>query len=154
MNLFVLSKFERNAILLIPLLAVKLLTMGLLGIAWLMLFQKACRVDSNEAFHVAMYNRDLRKARFYQRSAWFGLAAAFLSILSLDIMANFGFDSTAVREIVLGLTRVVGVWGLLIVALVLSQVNNRIAQVNSDGRSLLPIPQDLASKHDNNNKFR
>jgi len=128
--------------MLISTLTAKILALSFLSVVWLALFARAKRLDMNQPFHVASDRRDRRKARFYYLSAWIGLGVAFLSLLCLDGLANVAFDSAVLRDTVLSVTRAVGVWGLLIVGLVLSQVGHRLAAPNADGQSLTPIPNE------------
>lgn len=128
--------------MLISPMTAKLLALSLLSAFWLALFQNAKRLDANQPFHAAAYQRDRRKAQFYGNSVWVGLAAAFLSLLCLDALASVSFDTNALRETVLGILRIVGVWGLLVVGIVWSQVGQRASQPNADGQSLTPIPNE------------
>jgi hypothetical protein len=102
--------------------------------------------DGWEPYHLAAYRRDRRKARFYYVSVWVGLAAAFLSLIAVETLAGVTFDTTNMRNWVLGILRGIGLWGLLIIAMVWSQVGQRVSQPNSDGTSLLPLPEEKQNK--------
>jgi hypothetical protein len=122
-------------------MAVTFLVLSLLAMGWLTVRERMTRLNHNLPFHISTYQRDRRKARFYALSVWVGLSAAFLGMLSLDLVANTSIDPPALRQGILGLAYGIGLWGLLIVAMVWSQVAQRAAQVNSDGQSLLPVQE-------------
>lgn len=123
-------------------MAVTFLVLSLLAMGWLTVRERITRLNHNLSFHISTYQRDRRKARFYALSCWVGLSAAFLGMLSLDLVANISVEPLALRQGILGLAYGVGLWGLLIVAMVWSQVAHRVTQVNSDGQSLLPVPEE------------
>lgn len=123
-------------------LTVKFLTLGVLGVAWLLLSKHLLRVDTHQPFHVASYQRDRRKARFYFMSVWTGLAVTFLSFIILDALATIRFDSMLTRDWVLNVLRGVGLWGLMTIALVWTQVGQRVGLPGSDGKSLQPLPDE------------
>ena len=124
----------------------KFLILGLLGMVWVALSRYAMRVEAGEPFHLATYQRDRRKARFYYLSIWAGLTAAFVSFTCLEAVASVSFDSPAEREWVFNLLRGLGLWGLVIIAMVWSQVGQRVSHINSDGKALLPTPEKLDKK--------
>lgn len=130
-------------------MVIKIAMLSMLSICWLALFQKVKRLDANLPFHVAAERRDRRKARFYYHSVWIGLAVTFLSLLCSDALANADFSSGALRELVNGLVRTAGVWGLLIVGAVWHQVGQRASQPNLDGQSLIPQTHPMDSKRPN-----
>lgn len=123
-------------------LTVKFMILGLLGAAYLILSKRVMRVEPEQPFHVAVYQRDRRKARFYNRSVWLGLAVAFLSFISLEALTGMRFDSMMTRELVINALHGAGLWGLMIIALVWSQVGQRVAMPGSDGQSLQSLPED------------
>src|SRR5688572_24193585 len=123
-------------------LILKFGTLGLLGLAYLLLSKRIMRVDPHQPFHVAAYQRDRRKARFYSTSVWVGLAATFLSFITLEALAGVRFDTNTIREAVLNVLYGVGLWGLMIIALVWSQLGQRVALPGSDGKSIQPLPEE------------
>jgi hypothetical protein len=127
-------------------LAGKMLLLGTLCAVWLGVYRRVARLDTEQTYHLAAYERDRRKARFYYLSVWIGLAVAFLSFLSLDAMANLTFDSAVLREWTLTLTRTVGVWGLLVIGAVWMLVGQRVSQPNSDGQSLIPLRENRKNR--------
>jgi hypothetical protein len=122
-------------------MAVTFLVLSVLAMGWLAVRERVAHLNHNLAFHVSTYQRDRRKSRFYALSVWVGLSAAFLGLLSLDFVASTAVEPPALRQGILGLAYGIGLWGLLVVAMVWSQVAHRVAQVNSDGQSLLPLPE-------------
>lgn len=118
----------------------KFLLLGLLGMGWILFHRRVTRLNEAQPFHVAAHERDCRKARFYYQSVWVGLVSAFISFLSLEALAQVTFDSSLEREWVLSIVRGVGLWGLIIAALVWSQVGMRVSRPNSDGQSLTTLP--------------
>jgi hypothetical protein len=131
-------------------LTVMFLTLGVLGgMHYLLLSKRVMRVDEEQPFHVAAYQRDRRKARFYFLSVWVGLAAAFLSFMTLDALAGissgsmFGRDESVLApHWITNILRGVGLWGLMTIALVWTQVGQRVAQPGSDGKSLQTLPDE------------
>ncbi|HZP82207.1 MAG TPA: hypothetical protein VFB21_11265 [Chthonomonadaceae bacterium] len=123
-------------------ITVKFVVMGLLGLIWLAACHQVMRLDSSQPFHVAAYRRDRRKARFYFLSVWIGLGLAFVSFLCLEALAGMTFETRALRDWALGVTRGIGLFGLVIAGLVWSQVGQRASEPNSDGQSLLPTPEE------------
>ncbi len=124
----------------------KFLILGLFGLCWVALCRHAMRVESDKPFHLATYQRDRRKARFYYLSTWIGLGAAFVSFTCLEAASGVCFDSSYQRDMIFSLLRGLGLWGLVIVGMVWSQVGQRVTQINSDGKSLLPAPENLDKK--------
>ena len=120
--------------------AVKYVALTLLSIVWLILFHRTTRTEGGPGrpFHLAVAQRDRRKARFYYLSIWIGLASAFLSLMAVEALSGLVFETTSVRAWVLGIMRGLGLWGLMILTMVWSQVGARVSQPNSDGRSLMP----------------
>jgi hypothetical protein len=123
-------------------ITVKFLVMGLLTTVWLAVCRKVMRLDSAQPFHLASYHRDRRKARFYFLSVWAGLGLALLSFLCLEALAGETFETSLMRDWVLGVTRGIGLFGLVIAAFVWSQIGQRASQTNSDGASLQPLPDE------------
>lgn len=120
-------------------MAGKWFMLSLLSLGWFLAFWRVQRLDMSQTYHLAAYQRDRRKARFYTLSVWLGLAVAFLSFACQDALGAVSFDSLAQREWVLGIIRMVGMWGLLITAAVWLQVGQRAGQPNADGQSLMPV---------------
>jgi hypothetical protein len=122
-------------------MAVTFLVLSLLAMGWLAIRERIAHLNHNLPFHISSYQRDRRKARFYATSVWVGLSAAFLGMVSLDFVASMVIEPQALRQGILGLAYGIGLWGLLVVAMVWSQVANRVSQVNSDGQSLTPVKE-------------
>jgi hypothetical protein len=122
--------------------AIKFSTLGLLSLIWLALHQQVMQLDSRLVYHVAAYNRDKRKAEFYFRSVWVGLVAAFISLGGQEAIGQITFDSTITREIMLSIMRGLGLWGLLVVAMVWVRIGLRASQPNLDGESLTPYEEE------------
>ena len=133
-------------------MAAKLITLGMLSTLWLGMLQSAKRLDGNQPFHVASDQRDRRKARFYYLSVWAGLAAAFLSFLCLDALASAEFDNAMQRNLILGILRSVGVFGLLVIGVVWTQIGQRASQPILDGQALTPLSQNPAPPVSRNHK--
>ena len=128
--------------------SVKFLVLSLLGVVWMAVGQYATRLEESlEPYHIRADRRDRRKARFYFVSVWVGLAAIFLSLFAVELLSNVSFETTSTRSWVLGTLRGLGLWGLLIIAMVWSQVGQRVSQPNSDGTSLLPMKEEEKNRH-------
>ncbi|MCS6776515.1 MAG: hypothetical protein RMJ43_04445 [Chloroherpetonaceae bacterium] len=123
-------------------LTVKLTILGLMGTIYLLLNRQVMRITPDQPFHVALHQRDLRRARFYQRSVWVGLAAAFLSFITLEALSGLRFHSIMTRDLVRNTLHGVGLWGLMIVALVWSQVGQRIVTILSETQSLRALSEE------------
>jgi len=123
-------------------MAVTFLVLSLLAMGWLAVRERNSRLNHALPFHISTQQRDLRKARFYMQSVWAGLVAAFMGMVTLDFVGSTGLDPTALRQGVLGIAYGVGLWGLLVIAMVWSQVAQRVSHLNSDGQSLTPLPDD------------
>ena len=123
-------------------IAVKFGALGLLSVGWLTLHRQVNILAQDKAYHVAAYQRDRRKARFYFRSVWIGLIAAFLCFGSLEALAGVSFDSPQMREFALGVVRGLGLWGLLVAGAVWARVGQRVSLPNSDGMALIPLPDE------------
>ena len=70
----------------------------------------------------------------------------FLSLTSLEAVAGAAFDTPAQRALVSSLLYGVGLWGLIVTAMVWSQVGARVSQPNSDGMALTPTPEQHTKK--------
>ncbi len=116
--------------------------LGLLGAGWLLLSRYVMRLDAGQSFHLAANQRDRRKARFYFLSVNVGLTLALMSFLALDALSRMAFDSLTTQAWTLGVVRGVGLWGLIMTALVWTQVGQRVSQLNSDGKSRTPRAED------------
>ena len=123
-------------------IAVKFGVLGLLSAGWLALHRHINVLAQDKAYHLAAYQRDQRKARFYFRSVWIGLIAAFLCFGSLETLTGVSFESPQMRDFALGLVRGLGLWGLLIAGAVWARVGQRASLPNSDGMSLIPAPDE------------
>ena len=121
--------------------AVKYLILGFLGMGWMAFCRHVMRLDTRQTYHLAAHQRDRRKARFYYLSVWIGLAAVFLSLFAGEVLSGVVFESLAIQNWVLGTLRGIGLWGVMIMAMVWSQVGQRVSYPNSDGRSLIPMPE-------------
>ena len=121
---------------------VKMLVLGMFSVVWLMLHQRVMQIEPAVAYHLAAYHRDRRKARFYFLSVWVGLVAAFLGLGCQEALTTVNFDSASIRDWTLGTVRGIGLWGLLIVGMVWTRVGMRASQPNSDGGSLIPLPDE------------
>ncbi len=133
----------------VPPMAGKFLIVTLFGAVWLQQFYRANRLAGNVPYHVAAYQRDKRKARFYYQSMWLSIGVVLVSFLALEALGGAIFDSSRQREWVLSVLRGLGLWGLMIIAMVWSQVGIRASQPNSDGQSLLPFAE---NRNDKQNK--
>src|SRR5579862_5480728 len=122
-------------------MAITFMVLSLLAMGWLAMRERVVRLDESLAFHVGTYQRDQRKARFYFRSVWTGLIAAFVSLACLDLIASAAPESTSFFKTVVGVAYGVGLWGVLIVGLVWTQVGKRAGEHNSDGKSLTPAKE-------------
>ncbi len=119
----------------------KFWVMGFLSAVWLMISHAMLRLDPFKSFHLAAFERDQRKAKFYFFSMWTGLVVAALSFLGQEALYGTEFDSALTRDWVFHVLRGVGLWGLMIIGLVWSQVGQRVSQVNSDGKALTPFEE-------------
>ena len=118
----------------------KFLILTFLGMLWLLQFRRVSRLAGNMPYHVASYERDQRKARFYYQSMWLCIGVAILSFLALEALTGAIFDTSQQREWILSILRGLGLWGLATIAMIWSQVGIRASEPNSDGQSLLPFP--------------
>ncbi len=118
----------------------KFLVLTFLGALWLLQFRRVSRLAGNVPYHLASYERDKRKARFYYHSMWLCIGVSALSFLALEALASVMFDTSQQREWILSVLRGLGLWGLATVAMIWSQVGIRASEPNSDGQSLLPSP--------------
>ena len=127
-------------------MAITFLVLSLLAMGWLGVRERMTRLNHALPFHISLDQRDRRKSRFYMQSVWTGLAAAFLGLITLDFVGSSTVDPLALRQGILGVAYGVGLWGVLIIAMVWSQVAERVSQVNSDGQSLTPLPEETRNK--------
>lgn len=123
-------------------IVIELLVLGLLSIGWLAFHDQVNRFPLGAAYHVAAHRRDTRKAKFYFFSVWVGLVVAFLSARSLEALSGQAFDSPTQRAWILGSLRGIEMWGLLMIGAVWARVGKRVALPNSDGQSLIPVPEE------------
>src|SRR5579862_9486852 len=119
---------------------IELVVLCFLGACWLAFHARVTSTLSGDVYHVAVDKRDSLRARFYYISVWVGIIAVFLSARSLEALSSATFDSTTQRSWVLGSLRGMEMWGLLVVGAVWSRVGQRVSRPNSDGTSLLPMP--------------
>jgi len=122
--------------------AIKFSTLGLLSLVWLAMHQQVMQLDARLVYHIAAITRDRKKAEFYFRSVWVGLVAAFISLGGQEAIGQVTFDSVATREIMLSIMRGLGLWGLLVVAMVWVRIGLRASQPNLDGDSLTPYEEE------------
>jgi len=118
----------------------KIFTLVALGSLWLLMFSRVSRLAPAAPFHVAAYSRDRIKAKFYYRSIWAALAAALVSLLALETLSYVAFDSTMQREWILSVIRGLGLWGVMTIAMIWSQIGKRAAQIDLEGRTPTPLP--------------
>lgn len=126
--------------------AVTLLVLSSLAFLWLAARERVVRLDGMQPYHVGAYQRDRRKARFYFFSVWMGLLAGFIGMATLQIVANTLLATTALKNWVSGSAYGIGLWGLLIITMVWTQVGQRVSQPNSDGQSLQPLNNERDGK--------
>ena len=126
--------------------AVSLIVLSLFAMAWMAVRERVTRRDGTKPYHIGLYQQDRRKGRFYYQSVWTGLAAAFVALACLQVVANTLMAGSNTRNVILGAAYGVGLWGLMIVGLVWSQIGHRAIEFNSDGKSLTPLPQDMEQK--------
>ncbi len=120
-----------------------------LGLAWLLLREKVAKLDAGIAYHVAAAQRDQRKARFYGQSVWVAIAASSVGLIVTSVLATVGGKTTPISQMCAGLAYGLGLWGLMVISSVWSQVGKRVSLSNSDGKSL--IPQNAPSRRDERN---
>lgn len=117
-----------------------------LGMAWLVLREKVAKLDADIAYHVAAAQRDQRKARFYGQSVWFAIMATALGLIVTSVIATSGGKATPISQMCAGSAYGLGLWGLMVMSSVWSQVGKRASMSNSDGKSL--IPENIPSQRD------
>jgi len=137
-------------------IAISLTVLSLFAMTWMALREQAMRLDGNLPYHVSSYQQDRRKGRFYFFSVWFGLVVAFLSLALLTLIASTVMNVSNARNALLGIGYGAGLGAILIIAMVWGQIGHRTLEFNSDGRSLIPLPQEkeLQQKDDNNSDRR
>ncbi len=118
-------------------MTVTILIMSVLGAGWLAVRERVARLDLQQVYHVASYEQDQRKARFYFRTVWAGLFAGAVSVVALNLFASLPFHPSQTHNVLIGASYGLGLWGLLVIGLVWTQVGKRVSQPNSDGRSPL-----------------
>lgn len=106
-------------------LNVTLLVLGALSIIWLAAYQNATMLDGGAAFHVAADLRDHRRARYYFISMWMGISAGFVSIVGASALSTVAFDNGSERDLLLAGLHALGIWGIVVAALVWTQVGRR-----------------------------
>jgi hypothetical protein len=126
--------------------AVSLLVLSLFAMAWMAVRERVTRRDGTKPYHIGLYQQDRRKGRFYYQSVWMGLAAAFVALACLQVVANTLMAASNARNVILGAAYGLGLWGLLIVGLVWTQIGHRSIEFNSDGKALTPLPQEMEQK--------
>lgn len=134
--------------------AVSLIILSLFAIMWMAVREYVTRLDGNLPYHVGAYQQDRRKGRFYFLSVWTGLSVAFLALACLQVVASILMDSGNMRNVILGVAYGLGLWGLLVIGLVWSQVGHRAIQFNSDGKSPIPLPQEKELGQNNSEKSK
>ena len=126
--------------------AVSLIILSLFAMVWMALRERVTRLDGMLPYHVAAHQQDKRKGRFYFKSVWTGLLSAFAGMACLQIMANTLFNANNTRNVVNGVAYGLGLWGLLIIGLVWSQIGQRALETNSDGKMLTPTGEKETKK--------
>jgi len=132
--------------------AVSLIILSLFAIVWMAVREYVTRLDGKLPYHVGAYQQDRRKGRFYFISVWTGLSVAFLSLACLQVVASILMDSGNTRNVILGVAYGLGLWGLLVIGLVWSQIGHRAIEFNSDGKSPIPLPQEKETGQNNKEK--
>ncbi len=122
--------------------AISLFVLSCFAMGWMALRERILRLDGNLPYHVGSYQQDRRKGRFYFLSVWTGLGTAFAALACLELFVNIVLPAANTRNIISGAAYGLGLWGLLIIGLVWSQVGERVVQPNSDGKMLKPLPQE------------
>ena len=133
-------------------IAISLMVLSIFAMTWIALRERAARLDGNLPYHVGSFQQDRRKGRFYFLSVWFGLIVAFLAFAVLTLVATSLLIVSNTRNILLGISYGAGLGALLIIALVWSQIGQRTLEFNSDGKSLIPIPQEREQNKDQKDK--
>lgn len=118
--------------------AVSLFILSLFAMLWMALRERVTRLDGTLPYHVATQQQDRRKGRFYFKSVWTGLLSAFVGMACLQVMANTLLNANNTRNVVNGVAYGLGLWGLLIISLVWSQIGQRTLEPNSDRKMLTP----------------
>ena len=99
----------------------KAVTFLTLGCMWAIACLHAGRTETDVPFHVAVDRRETRQRLFFVRSVWVALAATFFSLVLQDLLPLVSFASAAQRELLLGILRSAGVWGIVVTAFVWAQ---------------------------------
>ena len=120
----------------------KFMMLTLLGGFWLLAVKHVMRLDNRQPFHLAIDQRDRRKARFYFLSVWIGLVTALICFMGLEVVDGSFFSDPSQRQWVLNIMRGAGMFGLGVVALIWGQVGQRVSLSNSDGKSPVPLPEE------------
>ena len=76
------------------------------------------------------------------------MIAAFISLGCQEALTLVAFDSTMTRDLMLGVLRGLGLWGLLIVGMVWVRIGLRASQTNMDGDSLTPFGEEEKNRKD------
>ena len=126
--------------------AVSLIVLSLFAMAWMAMRERVTRRDGTKPYHIGLYQQDRRKGLFYYRSVWTGLIASFVALACLQVIANTLMAASNTRNFISGTAYGLGIWGLLIVGLVWSQIGHRAIEFNSDGKSLTPLPHEKETK--------
>ena len=126
--------------------AVSLFILSLFAMLWMALRERVLRLDGSLPYHVATQQQDRRKGRFYFKSVWTGLLSAFAGMACLQIMANTLFNANNARNFVNGIAYGLGLWGLLIIGMVWSQIGQRTLEPNSDRQMLTPVEEKKRDK--------
>ncbi len=121
--------------------AVSLIVLSLFAMFWMAIRERVTRLDARLPYHQAAYQQDRRKGRFYFKSVWTGLLSAFAGMACLQVMANTLLNANNTRNVVNGAAYGLGLWGLLVIGLVWSQIGQRTLEPNSDGKMLTPTEE-------------
>ena len=112
-----------------------ILLFTLLSASWLAVAGRLGRFEMNMPYHVALDRRDRRRSKFYYQSVWSGLGVSFLSLMSIDAIANAEFDSRAERLVALSIAKILALWGLMVVGVVWAQVGAHASQAAATQQS-------------------
>lgn len=123
--------------------ACSMVVLTMLFTIWGMMREKVSRVDHALAYHVGLYQRDRRRARFYFWSVWLALLVTFASLFCISQMAELTSPQPQWQRYVLGGLYGVGLWGLSVVALIWLAIGKRASELTFDTQSPVPIKMEL-----------
>ncbi len=111
-------------------IAFTILILFVLGIGWLTIRERVSKLDPNLMFHLGAVQRDLRRAKFYHRTIWIGLASDAVSVLVLNFIATLPSHTGQAYNIILGLSYGLGLWGVFIIGMVWMQIGKRTLDID------------------------